>query len=137
MDLLRIDQPISGKRKPEEAKQTPLKLSKTEHYLSSGKRKANDENQAPNKRPNLNPFSPIVPPLFKTPSPQKTAPFVFDKPPSPVKTPPEAVFDKPPSPVKTPPEKLPLLIKSDPIAKLPLQQLAHTPAEKQLIHKFP
>ena len=122
MDLLRIDQPISGKRKPEEAKQTPLKLSKTEHYLSSGKRKANDKNQAPNKRPNLNPFSPIVPPLFKTPSPQKTAPFVFDK---------------PPSPVKTPPEKLPLLIKSDPIAKLPLQQLAHTPAEKQLIHKFP
>ena len=134
MDLLRIDQPISGKRKPEEAKQTPLKLSKTEHYLSSGKRKANDENQAPNKRPNLNPFSPIVPPLFKTPSPKKTTPFTLVN-----STPtPEAVFDKPPSPVKTPPEKLPPLIKSDPIAKLPLQQMALTPAdEKQLYHKFP
>ena len=79
----------------------------------------------------MNLFTPIQP-LFKTPFPQKTAPCMLDLTPTP-----ETVFDKLSSPVKTPPETPPPPIKSDLIAKLLLQQLAHTPAEKQLIHKFP
>ena len=51
----------------------------------------------PNEQPNMNLFSPIWP-LFKPPSPQKTAPFMLvDLTPTP-----EAVLDKLLSPVKDP-----------------------------------
>ena len=118
MNLLWIEQP-SGKRKPEKATQTPSKRFKTGHPLS-GKRKANQENEPPGKRRNTNLFSPILP-LFKTPSPHKTAPSRLSTP-----TTPEDIYDKPPSPVKTPTEKS-LILKSDLLAKQPLQELAASP----------
>ena len=117
MDLRWIEQqPLSGNSKSNQTQQTSSKRSKTDHPLS-GKRKANNENQPPQKRRNLNAFSPIKPHIFKTPSPQKTMP--------PLQASPEdirGIYDKPPSPVRTPPEKFPL-IASTPIANQQTLQL--------------
>ena len=116
MDLRWIEQqPLSGNSKSNQTQQTSSKCLKTDHPLS-GKRKANNENQPPQKRRNLNAFSPIRPHIFKTPSPHKTMP-PFQVSPEDIRE----IDDKPPSPVRTPPE-FPLLA-STPFAKKQTSQL--------------
>ena len=168
IDPLSICQSLSGQQKLEEERPPPqkrVKLNSVEPVLFisttpsktdnakhqrplAGKRKfSSEEKQTPPKRPNLNPFSPILPQAFMTPSSYKTDGASFPSSPKNWTSPP--VVDKPPSPVRTPPEKQsPLLIAGQLAIQQPLRQLgtnnnligkeeAQWPNAMHLVAKFP